>query len=227
MLKNLILGTAMLFSVSAFAQDHTPAAVSDPKAQSPVAQQLSMANQLVVYGYQTKNALPLIQAVQIYKDLNVREAQDVAPKETSGTPITSPSLTKTDVISYDVKQILADATNFANGNKNLLALIKDTEKKTQGLVDGPKTITDRVEPNTTDTWKFRFRGGEDAIVIVSGDGDTDLDLYIYDENMNLIDSDTDSTDQCVCTFKPKWTGYFYVRIKNLGNVYNRYTMIIN
>lgn len=227
MLKNLILGTAMLFSVSAFAQDHTPAAVSDPKAQSPVAQQLSMANQLVVYGYQTKNALPLIQAVQIYKDLNVREAQDVAPKETSGTPITSPSLTKTDVISYDVKQILADATNYANGNKNLLALIKDTEKKTQGAVPGPVCREDRVDPQTIDTWKIRFRGNDYAAVIVSGDGDTDLDLYVYDENMNLIDSDTDSTDQCVCGFTPRRTGDFYVRIKNLGRVYNRYTLITN
>ena len=67
-----------------------------------------------------------------------------------------------------------------------------------------------------------FRSGQEAWVYVSGDGDTDLDLYIYDENGNLIDSDTDSTDECLCTFTPRWTGQFKIKIKNYGNVYNEY-----
>jgi len=109
----------------------------------------------------------------------------------------------------------------------LLALIKDAEKSTRGALPGPRRIVDRVLGGYTDTWTIRFRGGEPAYVVVSGDGDTDLDLYVYDENGNLIDSDTDSTDDCVAAFNPRWTGVFYIKIKNLGRVYNRYVLVTN
>ena len=229
MFKHFFLGASMLFAVSAFAQQQQsqPAAETNPKTVSPVAQQLSMADQLVRYGYQTKTALPLIQAVQIYKALNVQPATDGQAKQAEGTDTTSESLQKTDVVSYEVTQLLADATKFADGNKTLLALVKDAEKATQGRVGGPIVRYDRVLAGNTDTWTIRFRGGEDAYVSVSGDGDTDLDLYVYDENMNLITSDTDGTDYCVCRFRPKWTGVFYIKIKNWGRVYNRYTLRTN
>ena len=50
--------------------------------------------------------------------------------------------------------------------------------------------------------------------------------FVYDENGNLIDSDTDSTDVCVCSWTPRWTGYFSIKIRNYGNVRNYYTMFI-
>ena len=62
------------------------------------------------------------------------------------------------------------------------------------------------------------------ITVTDGIG---LGYHFYDENGNLIDSDTDNTDQCVCTFTPRWTGRFTIRIKNLGRVYNRYTLYTN
>jgi len=89
-------------------------------------------------------------------------------------------------------------------------------------IGGHDTHTDRVKPQSTDVYTVTFRSGQEAWVYVSGDGDTDLDLYIYDENGNLIDSDTDSTDECLCTFTPRWTGQFKIKIKNRGNVYNEY-----
>ena len=116
-------------------------------------------------------------------------------------------------------------TTFADGDKTLLALIKDTQKTSRGIVGPIRRRTDRVLAGYTDTWTFTFRGGEYAYVIVSGDGDTDLDLYIYDENGNLIDSDTDDTDDCVCSFTPRWTGKFYIKIKNRGRVYNDYVLV--
>ena len=62
---------------------------------------------------------------------------------------------------------------------------------------------------------------------VVGDGDTDLDLYVYDQNGNLIDKDVDYTDNCVCTFVPRWTGLFVIKIVNRGSVYNRYVLRTN
>lgn len=84
--------------------------------------------------------------------------------------------------------------------------------------------TERVMSHSTDEYEVYFDGKQEACVIVIGDGDTDLDLYIYDENGNLIDSDTDELDTCVCTWTPKWGGYFTIKVKNLGNVYNEYTI---
>ena len=69
-------------------------------------------------------------------------------------------------------------------------------------------------------WKVTFRGDELAMVVVVGDGDMDLDLYIYDNNGNLIESDTDYSDDCVCTWTPRWTGNFRIKINNRGSMYN-------
>jgi GPH family glycoside/pentoside/hexuronide:cation symporter len=43
-----------------------------------------------------------------------------------------------------------------------------------------------------------------------------LPFIMYDENDNLIESDTDNLDTCVCTWTPKWTGEFKIKVKNLG-----------
>ncbi len=85
-----------------------------------------------------------------------------------------------------------------------------------------KSTHERVEAHSTDRYVQRFYAGESVYIYVNGDGDTDLDLYVYDENGNLLDSDTDRGDTCLCSFTPKWTGRFTIKVKNLGNVYNRY-----
>lgn len=89
----------------------------------------------------------------------------------------------------------------------------------------PDTETDEcVLANSTDIYEVKFKSGETATVLVIGDGDTDLDLYIYDENDNLIEADLDDSDTMICTWTPKWTGTFTIKIKNLGSVKNYYTM---
>jgi hypothetical protein len=225
-LKQLVLSAAMLLSVSAFAQQAQPAAEVTGKENPQQAELLDMAGKLVKYGYEKKDALPLIQAVLIYKQLGVTDAKDQAAKTQEGTaPATG--ITKKDQISLNEAQILADATKFADGDKTLLALIKDAEKSTRGAAGGPRRVCDSVNGNCTDIWRITFRAGEPAYVAVSGDGDTDLDLYVYDDKGNLIDSDTDYTDNCVCTWTPRWTGNFRIKIVNRGGVYNRYILRTN
>lgn len=114
-------------------------------------------------------------------------------------------------------------TSFtANANAN--SAVKPNNSDAELLIE--ITHVDKVEAHDTDTYSQVFYAGESVYIYVSGDGDTDLDLYIYDENGNLIDSDTDSSDDCLCTFTPCWKGKFTIRIKNRGNVYNKYTMAI-
>ena len=224
-LKTLFVAASLFCSVALFAQE--PAATVDTKNVPEAAELLDMAGRLVHYGYQTKTAMPLIQAAEIYNRVGVAAETEAKVKESqSDAVVAAEAAAKQDVVSYEPAQLLADATKFADGDANLLALIK-AAGEVRGATNGPIRHTDSVNANHTDRYTISFRGGEEAIVIVNGDGDTDLDLFIYDENGNFITSDTDSTDNCVCTFNPRWTGPFTIKIKNYGNVYNRYVLITN
>lgn len=225
MLKQFLLAAALLFSGVAVAQN--PAATTDSKERSETADMLNVAGKLVKYGYQTKTAMPLIQAVEIYNRLGVsNEAEAKAKTSESDAIAGAATQEKATPVSFDPAKLLADATTYADGDKNLLALIK-AAGETRGRVGGPTRHEDAVNARSTDVYNIRFRGGETALVIVSGDGDTDLDLYVYDENGNFITSDTDSSDDCVVTFNPRWTGNFTIKIKNYGSVYNRYVLVTN
>ena len=72
----------MMFAVTASAQEQTVSA--QPKAVNETAQLLGMAGELVKYGYKTQNALPLVQAVQIYKSIGVVPEAEAKKKEVEG-----------------------------------------------------------------------------------------------------------------------------------------------
>ncbi len=103
-----------------------------------------------------------------------------------------------------------------------VTMTTDTNDKIGPSID----LYDKVLAGYTDTWTYTFRANSEARVTVEGDGDTDLDLYIYDENNNLITKDDDNIDYCICTWTPKWTGTFKIKIVNRGSVYNRYRLMI-
>lgn len=103
-----------------------------------------------------------------------------------------------------------------------VTMTTDTNDKIGPSID----LYDKVLAGYTDTWTYTFRANSEARVTVDGDGDTDLDLYIYDENNNLITKDDDNIDYCICTWTPKWTGTFKIKIVNRGSVYNRYRLMI-
>jgi len=219
----VVCSIAMLFAIAAFAQKSRPTAVASKDVPQD-ALAIEIAGKLVKYGYHTKTALPLIQAVEIFKRLNVCEESPEGPKVESNRDAVSDTI-KTELVSFDEKQLLADAIKYADGNNTLLSLIKETEKSTRGATPKRKEIKSRVIGN--DVWKITFRGGELAQVTVIGDGDTDLDLYVYDENGNLIDSDEDPGDNCSCTFIPIRTESFSIKIVNRGSIYNNYVLITN
>ena len=223
--KNILFGVAMFLTASAFAQQTKPAGYASKDVPQDV-QVIEMAGRLIKYGYQTKTVLPLLQAVEIFKKYNVCEESPKKPKKQMGADTVS-NISKTDVVSFDEKQLLADATKFADGNKTLLALISDAGKSTRGVTPKRIKITDKVSAGGTDIWEYTFRGNELATVTVIGDGDSDLDLYIYDEDENLIASDENPDDNCSCTFIPEYTGTFTIKIVNTGRVYNRYILITN
>lgn len=135
---------------------------------------------------------------------------------------------------------LGEATVWAEGDEVALAQLESKGDEVSALAgvatmghqnasgrSAPIRHVSRVDTGKRNVYRLTFQGGRVARLLVLGDGDTDLDLRVYDQNGNLVASDLDFTDQCVVEFTPRWTGEFTVEIRNLGNVYNRYTMLSN
>lgn len=214
----------MLLSMTLFAQTKPDAQQS--KATSEKAEQLNLAGQLVNYGYQTRTALPLIQAVTIYQNLNVTEADNDLKPTTKQEGEANQNITKADQPVRTQDQLLKDATEFAKGDKNLLALISNCKDKMRSPVVGTIVHYERIPARSTQDWTVNLRGGETTFFVVSGDGTTDLDIYVYDHNGNLIASDTSYGDDCFVAIDVYYTSTFILRVKNLGYVYNDYGILI-
>lgn len=215
----LIAALGLLQGVSA--QEEKVDAVQPDEAIEKV----QLAVKLAKYGYDNDSALALIEAASILNDV---ETSALKPESfVSGEGELGDKEAKAEL---SVKQLLKDAREYAAGDATLLALADGIEAAgsgSRGAVGGASSWTETVKAKTTDVYKIRFTAGKTAAVFVSGDGDTDLDLYIYDENNNLITKDDDYTDDCYCSWTPKWTGTFVIKIKNRGDVYNRYVIYTN
>ena len=196
------------------------------------AAKLGQAVQLVAYARENESPLAMLTAVQMLRGVKMQDGKArVGTKQSEGTAAAGDTK-KTPAPSVDTKALLNEAKAWAKGNAQVAALIdaelaKPAPSGTLGRPQGPGRHVDRVAAGAIDTYNLQFIGGEVARVQVIGDGDTDLDLYIYDENGNLITKDDDNTDFCVVSWTPRWSGNFRIRIKNLGRVYNQYTLLTN
>lgn len=93
-------------------------------------------------------------------------------------------------------------------------------------VNGPLHRHTRVEGYDTDWYEVTLRGGELTTIVVDGDGDTDLDLFVYNQAGRLVAIDNDELDYCVVSFRPPFTGKYRIEVRNLGSVFNRYSISV-
>lgn len=185
-----------------------------------------LAGQLLQYGYANESPLALLNGAEIIISINPKDLK-VENEQRTGSMDNGK---KSGKIEFDVKKILADAKGMMNGDKNLLALADNLEKKigsSRGATGGASSTTATVYANSYITWNVNFVGGVRACVAVVGDGDTDLDLYIYDQNGNLIAKDDGYSDSCIVEWYPKWTGAFLIKVVNRGSVYNTFGIATN
>ncbi len=220
-MKKIFAMIALMLPMAVMAQEEKDTTVAIPQVERT----LLMAADLSKYGYANNDALSLIQAARLSKQAGFI-CVDCAKETTTRIEMANKG-TKSGQISLEPTKLLSDAKKMAGDDGVLLALIDDVNTNVRGAVGGEKYASSSVNAGATDVYNISFRGGELAIVTVIGDGDTDLDLYVYDNNGNLIDSDNDYTDDCVCTWTPRWTGNFRIKIVNRGNVYNRYILRTN
>jgi len=193
--------------------------------KTPGMEQLQLAKQLAIYGYDNGSATALIEAARImsgvqYDALEAKvtrgEGQDVA-SQIGDRKMTPASL-------------IADAKKLAGDDKQLLALADDVNINgtgTRGAVGGERGQNDVVYGRSYNDYVVAFKKGIIAQVGVSGNGNSDLDLYIYDENGNVIVADTDYSDDCYVSWYPRWTGNYLIRVVNTGTYRNYFTIVTN
>ena len=188
---------------------------------------IQLANELAKYGYRNESASALIESANILLSTPQFKVTLDEVEEKTGNGATETNLQKN---SFKPEDLLQKAKDLAYGDATILDMIAKVEGKMASIARSPivGSVYDKdiVNAYSTVTYTVRCLADEWTEVMVSGDGDTDLDLYVYDYNGYLIDSDTDSGDDCYCSFCPKWTGTFVIKIENLGDVYNRYQLWI-
>lgn len=214
----------MLINASAFAQN--PATLVKDITATKTIERLNLAGLLVNYGYETETALPFVQAVKIYQELNLCPIMDDLKPVIEGEEDTAEEEATAKRPARTEEQLLADATRFAKGDPTLLSLIDGCRKTTR---EPSKTYfyrNDYIAPQKTHLWTVSLSGGKHSFVHLSGDGSSDLDLYLYDIDGNEIGKDTSASDQCGLTvFEALST--ITVKIVNRGHVTNSYCLTVH
>jgi hypothetical protein len=96
-----------------------------------------------------------------------------------------------------------------------------------GREKGPGKDTKVCPANGSVTYFETFRGGEQARVAIVGDGGTDLDLFVYDMDGRLVAQGIGLTDVEQVSWIPCWTQTYRIVVRNLGSVWNRYSLASN
>lgn len=216
---------ALVISMTAAAYAGNDEDTKKGRAQSETSAQLELAGNLLDYGYANNDALALIQAVKIYQKLNLAPGlEDWEKSQEKADNSKEPA--KEGRGEFSIAKVLEDATTFADGDKTILALIKECKKETRSPVGGPAYTTDRVYSHSTNTYTCTLKGGEITTIELKGDGDTDLDLYVYDSYGNLIAYDEAYGDYCSAGLVVYNTSKWTIKVVNRGNVYNDFVLVV-
>ena len=224
MKKVAFLIVAFFAALSLFAQTLPPKdTLSSPIPED--IQALRTAFKLAEYGYKNDAASALVEAAII---INANQTQEL---EVGAGSTESRDIAPNSGVSFDPKQLIADAKEMAGRDKELQAYITKVEKTIgkakRGAIGGPFIKTSMVLPFATDKYFVRFAGQRKANVILEGTDISDLDLYVYDENENLICYDDDYTSECAVSFTPRWDGYFIICVVNNAILPNPYLLCTN
>ena len=217
----------LLITSNLFCQNEEKA--KRPADPSQALEAISMAKSIALIGYETQNPLYLINAAQLLIDNPTSVFQFETETEANPADLSVKTVLMKD---FNAKNLLNDAKLFTKGDDQMLQLIEKMEKNanasiSRGAVGGAKSVNRTVDGEATNMYEVNFIEGELAEILVVGDGDTDLDLYVFDSLENLIEQDDDYTDRCYVSWVPKWTGKYIIVIKNLGPVYNNFTLMTN
>lgn len=224
-MKRIIITLSFLVvSCSLFAQ----ARAQTDTMSAPIPEEIQAirtASSLAMYGYKYESASALVEAAKIFNSVPTQEM--IIGEGSSETNEITPG----SGVSFDPRQLIADAKEMAGKDKELKKYIQKVEKtigrSKRGAVDGPFIKTSMVLPFAKDRYYVKFAGGRKATVFLEGTDLTDLNLYVYDSNNNLICRDTGPSSECSLYFTPYWDDFFIIVVVNTDILPNPYLLLTN
>ncbi|NKB27978.1 MAG: hypothetical protein GKR99_10645 [Rhodobacteraceae bacterium] len=197
------------------------------EAEAGAVSQLAMAQDLYAYGVANGDAIAVLSAARITKDVDITDADRSATSAADETRDTTEDGTGVDAPA-DAEMMLAKAAELAGENDMIAGLVQDAmDEGSRGRIGGASRTLSRLPAGYNDDWEIPFFGGRFAEISIIGDGDADLDVIVSDENGNTICLDVSYSDRFYCAFNPLWDGYFYVRVSNMGRLRNSYYLLTN
>jgi len=221
-------GNCTLLVALLVAMLHQPvfAAEPDRKAQlveivpSEAFEQVLLAFALAKYGSRRKDPIALMTSAKMLLEVNASPSK----AELVGVERPAEGKVKDDLQSFG--SLLGRAREFAGDRPDLLALIEDVAMSvTRGSPVGPAFKRAVVPRDATHEYRVTFEGGVPAHVRVTGDGDSNLQLSISDGGKSVC-SEKGKPDDVSCTWTPRQTGAYLVKIMNRG-VANEYLIAHN
>ncbi|MGF1625561.1 MAG: hypothetical protein ACFCVH_11810 [Alphaproteobacteria bacterium] len=179
-------------------------------------QGLAMAQQLASRGVETGDPILLIAAARLASQVDVSESTVRTRDEMVDAAGDSPAL-------HTAAEMLTAARALSGGRDDLLGLIEDAEAESaRGSIYGSGYYEGYISGGDNLYYDEAFFGGEQAVITLQGHNPSDIDLWIYDEFGNLICSSTGYSSYETCSFTPRWTGNFTIRVENEGHPQGTY-----
>lgn len=213
------MAAVALFAGAAYGEGAVTNVAADVDADTAAItalQNMALAQQLAALGVETGDPIMLIAAARLASQVSAT-ASDMTPRD--GQPSAageSPGL-------HSADEMLVAARAFAQDREDILGLIEDAAAETsRGSIYGSGYYDGYISGGDNLYFDEAFYGGEQAIITLQGHNPSDIDLWVYDEYGNLICSSTGYSSNESCSFVPRWTGDFTVRVENEGHPQGTY-----
>jgi hypothetical protein len=205
--RKLVFG-AMMVLVSAWA---------GAQGLSPEMRAQELAARLALWGDREHDAFALITAAQISLRSGARPSAAVARAQFSSPGVRSDA----------VPALLARARSYAANRPDLIALITDLESGSRGAQQGPFRERVLAPVGAIQSLVVTFVQGVQATFGIAGEPDADLELEIVDERGQAVCTDRSRGDRKHCSWTPKTTGEYRVRVRNHGDRANEFAFFHN
>lgn len=174
-------------------------------------QNMALAQQLASMGVADSDPILLLAAARLANQVTVASAE-LSARDGSEAP------TLGDGPMHSAEEMLAAARDLAGDRDDLLGLIADVEAEgSRGSIYGSGYYDGYIGGGQNLYYDEAFYGGEQAVITLQGHHPSDIDLWVYDEFGNLVCSSTGYSSYESCSWTPRWTGDFTVRVENEGH----------
>lgn len=188
----------------------------------PAIENIKLARQAMVYGYEHNDPVSLLMAARLYSEWT---PEPLAPESATTKSGEEPQKVAE---PFNVVKMLNDAVIFSGNDPGVQKLADEIAAgSSKGSKKGPMYGEYVLNGQEYVKLELKFKGGEIAIVGAAGDGNADIDLYIYDKDKNLVVADESEDYECAVMWLPEKTALYYIIVLNQGTNSTRCAVLTN